>query len=129
MATREEIKHLFLEETLMEEGIKRLQEVCKPYGIEAFQFVLGALEHTQKQLPARRHVSGKELLDGVIAFSKEQFGPMALDVLEHWGIRSTEDFGKIVFKMVEEGILAKTDHDSMDDFKGVYDLRKVLEKA
>ena len=129
MATREEIKHLFLEETLMEEGIKRLQEVCKPYGIEAFQFVLGALEHTQKQLPARRHVSGKELLDGVIAFSKEQFGPMALDVLEHWGIRSTEDFGKIVFKMVEEGILAKTDHDSMDDFKGVYDLRKVLENA
>ena len=129
MATREEIKHLFLEETLMEEGIKRLREVCKPYGIEAFQFVLGALEHTQKQLPARRHVSGKELLDGVIAYGKEQFGPMALDVLEHWGIRSTEDFGKIVFKMVEEGILAKTDHDSMDDFKSVYDLRKVLEKA
>ena len=129
MATREKIKHLFLEETLMEEGIKRLQEVCKPYGIEAFQFVLGALEHTQKQLPARRHVTGKELLDGVIAYGKEQFGPMALDVLEHWGIRSTEDFGKIVFKMVEEGILAKTDHDSMDDFKGVYDLRKVLENA
>ena len=128
MGTREEIQHNFLDKTL-EEGVRRLHEVCEPYGIEAFQFVLGALEYTQHRLPARRHVTGKELLDGIIAYGREQFGPMLLDVWEHWGIHSTEDFGVIVFKMVQEGILSKTDQDTMDDFKGVYDLKKVSDST
>ncbi len=113
----------------MEEGLRRLQNVCKPYGLEAFQFVLGALEVTQQQLPARRHITGKELLDGIVRYGKQEFGPMALSVWNHWGIHSTEDFGNIVFKMVEEGILSKTDQDSVDEFKTEYDLKAVLEKS
>ena len=115
------------EEEFMQEGIRRLQEVCKPYGMDAFQFVLGALEYTQQRLPERRHVTGKELLDGIIAYGKEEFGPMALTVFGHWGIRSTEDFGAIVFKMVEAGILSKTQEDSLADFQGAYDLQKAFE--
>ena len=127
MAAREQWKSKLFAETDMEEDFRRLQQLCKPYELEAFQFVLAALEYTQRKLPARRHVTGKELLKGIVDYGKEEFGPMALSVLEHWGIRSTEDFGAIVFKMVEAGVLAKTDQDCLEDFKGAYDLKQILE--
>lgn len=129
MAARDKVLNHLSEETVMEEGFRRIEEVCRPYGVEAFQFVLNALEHTQELLPERRHVTGKELLDGILAYGKKEFGPMALEVFEHWGVRSTEDFGIIVFKMVEAGVLSKTDRDSLSDFKDVYDLKKVFENA
>lgn len=127
MSAREDVYNSFNAENLFKDGMKRLREVCEPYGIEAFQFVLAALEYTQGLLPARRHVTGRELLDGILAYGKKEFGPMALSVFEHWGIVSTEDFGRIVFAMVEAGILAKTQQDSLADFKDVYDLKKVFE--
>ena len=127
MGHREALQNNLFEDVIIAEGVRRLHEICKPYGVEAFQFVLGALERTQRMFPVRRHVSGRELLDGILAYGKEEFGPMALTVFEHWGIRNTEDFGRIVFKMVEAGVLAKTDQDSLADFKDVYDLKKVFE--
>ena len=127
MGAREKVKNNLFEENLMAEGVRRIHEICRPYGVEAFQFVLGALEHTQQMFPVRRHVTGRELLDGILAHGKEEFGPMALSVFEHWGIHTTEDFGRIVFKMVEAGVLSKTDQDSLSDFKDVYDLKKVFE--
>lgn len=68
-----------------------------------------------------RHVSGQELLAGIRAYALEQFGPMALTVLSEWGIRQCEDFGELVFNMVENHLLAKTKKDSREDFKGGYD--------
>ncbi len=127
MGNREELKNNLFEESLVAEGVRRLHEICKPYGVEAFQFVLGALEYTQKMFPVRRHVTGRELLDGILAYGKEEFGPMALTVFAHWGIHNTEDFGRIVFAMVQAGVLSKTDQDSLADFKDVYDLKKVFE--
>jgi uncharacterized repeat protein (TIGR04138 family) len=67
------------------------------------------------------HVSGQELLGGIRALALEQFGPMAMAVLEEWGVRRCEDFGEIVFTMVDNNLLAKTTEDSRDDFKGGYD--------
>jgi|KBSSwiStaDraftv2_1062776.scaffolds.fasta_scaffold120921_3 uncharacterized repeat protein (TIGR04138 family) len=67
------------------------------------------------------HVSGQELLGGIRALALEQFGPMALAVLQEWGIQRCEDFGEIVFNMVDNNLLAKTTEDSRDDFKGGYD--------
>jgi len=46
---------------------------------------------------------------------------MALAVLQEWGIQRCEDFGEIVFNMVDNNLLAKTTEDSRDDFKGGYD--------
>lgn len=75
-----------------------------------------------------RHVSGQELLSGIRAFTLEQFGPMALVVLQEWGVRRCEDFGEIVFNMVENNLLAKTKKDSRDDFKGGYDFVEAFSK-
>jgi uncharacterized repeat protein (TIGR04138 family) len=72
------------------------------------------------------HVSGQELLSGIREFALRQFGPMALTVLEEWGVKRCEDFGEIVFNMIESGLLAKTAEDSRDDFKGGYDFMEAF---
>lgn len=101
------------------------------YDKAAYHFVRQALDHTLKKVapdPNRpgRHVTGKELLAGIREYSLEQFGPMAYTILEHWGIRRTEDFGAIVFNMVEYGVLSKTDQDSPEDFRDGYDFREAF---
>lgn len=73
-----------------------------------------------------RHVSGQELLAGIRSYALEQFGPMSLTVLNEWGIRQCEDFGELVFNMVENHLLAKTKKDSRDDFKGGYDFAEAF---
>lgn len=104
------------------------------YTREAYLFVREALDHTQKMLvkPARdatpRHVSGQQLLEGIRDFALQQFGPMALTVLTEWGVQRCEDFGEIVFNMVENSLLAKTDQDSREDFKGGYDFDEAFRK-
>ena len=102
------------------------------YTREAYVFVREALDHTQKTVtkPAKddgpRHVTGQELLGGIRDFALQQYGPMTLTVLNEWGIRACEDFGEIVFNMVENSLLAKTDKDSRDDFKGGYDFEQAF---
>jgi uncharacterized repeat protein (TIGR04138 family) len=82
---------------------------------------------TQEKLKRSDHVSGRELLEGIREFGLEQYGPMTLTVFQHWGIRTTEDFGEIVFNLVENGLLKKTEEDSRADFKNVYDFKEVFD--
>jgi len=96
------------------------------YDREAYAFVREALDFTQKGVSRTsrgepHHISGKELLDGIRRYGIEQFGPMTLTVLNDWGVQQCEDFGEIVFNMVDYNLLAKTPTDSTADFKGGYD--------
>jgi uncharacterized repeat protein (TIGR04138 family) len=96
------------------------------YDRDAYYFVREGLDFTIKMLKkdphgAGRHVSGQELLEGLRRFALDQFGPMAKTVLTYWGVNCCEDFGEIVFHMVDKGILGKTDQDTLEDFKGGYD--------
>jgi uncharacterized repeat protein (TIGR04138 family) len=90
------------------------------YPIDAYDFVMAALNFTILRIGERRHISGRELLDGIRDFAHEAFGPMARHVLKAWGISRTDHFGDIVFNLVQHGILAKTDDDTHEDFQGVY---------
>lgn len=95
------------------------------YQRDAYLFVKDALDHTQKLVVREnkgelRHVSGQELLDGIRDYALTQFGPMTKMVFEEWGITRCEDFGEIVFNMVEIGLLGKTDKDSREDFANGY---------
>ncbi|MFH1680681.1 MAG: Minf_1886 family protein [Candidatus Eisenbacteria bacterium] len=97
------------------------------YREEAYYFLLEALDFTLSRLEAPRHLSGPELLDGIRRFAVQRFGPTSRMVFEHWGIRRTDDFGRIVFQLIDQGILSKTPADSIDDFSGVYDFKTVFE--
>ena len=102
------------------EKIEKVVEENKPYTLEAFKFVLDALHETVSTLDKPRHVSGQELLEGIRRYAIREFGPMAKTVLNYWGIHETEDFGKIVFLLVEIGLLRKQPEDSLEDFRNVY---------
>ena len=97
----------------------------------AYYFIRHALDHTLKERAAEpdrasRHVSGSELLEGIRDYALDQYGPLALTVFHQWNIRCCEDFGDIVFQLVDYGILGKTDRDSRSDFAGVYDFEEVF---
>jgi uncharacterized repeat protein (TIGR04138 family) len=78
------------------------------------------LQFTQKKLKRPGHVAGKELLDGIRQYALKTYGPMARTVLEYWGIHTTEDFGNIVFNMIAVKLFSKTEDDTIEDFKDVY---------
>ena len=96
------------------------------YRPNAYNFVLDAVEFTVARLPERRHVSGRELLEGIRDLALQAFGPMAKTVFEQWGVHRTEDFGQIVFQLVESGLLGKTDRDRLSDFARGYDFNEVF---
>jgi uncharacterized repeat protein (TIGR04138 family) len=85
-----------------------------------------ALDFTTKQQKkvkgvSVRHVTGPELLDGVRQYALKEFGPMVMTVFDSWGIRSCEDIGHMVFNLIAAGVFGKTEEDSIEHFKSVYD--------
>src|SRR5436190_13157121 len=111
-----------MHEATFEEGLEQILAKDQRYHRDAYHFLREALDFTQKCIVKEnrgqlRHVSGQELLAGIRDYALTQFGPMALTVLNEWGIKRCEDFGEIVFNMVESKILAKTDNDTREDFQ------------
>ena len=99
---------------------KKLQKIINfdpRYKEDAYFFVMTSLDRALGFLEKPRHLSGHELLQSIREESREQFGPMTATVFEHWGIKNSLDFGHIVFNMVREGILTKTDEDKIEDFE------------
>ncbi len=96
------------------------------YTAEAYFFVRDALDHTVRRLETPRHISGQELLDGMREYALQEFGPVAKRVLSEWGINECVDFGNIVFNLVNEGLLGKTDEDSIEDFMNGYDFHEAF---
>ncbi len=109
------------EHSVLADAFQRISERDGRYHERGFLFVLAALEFAQNRLPERRHLSGGELAWACRDFALEQFGLLAPSVLDHWGIRSTEDFGRIVFLLIEVGLLASQPNDTIDEFDSVYD--------
>lgn len=97
------------------------------YKVDAYEFTMEALHFTQRKLNRKGHITGKELSVGIKEYALEKFGPMARTVFEHWGISKTDDFGEIVFNMIESSLMSKTDKDSKEDFKGVYDFEEAFD--
>jgi uncharacterized repeat protein (TIGR04138 family) len=91
------------------------------YHERAYLFVLAAIEYMQSRLEVRRHVSGGELAWACRDFARAQFGLLAPSVLGHWGVTRTDDFGRIVFTLVEVGLLVTQPGDREADFAAVYD--------
>jgi uncharacterized repeat protein (TIGR04138 family) len=101
--------------------LDKLRERNPRYQETAYVFVLSALHHVIEHLPEPRHITGRELAEGVRDLALLRFGPLAREVLEHWDILSTADVGELVFLLVEAGILIKQEEDELTDFVGVFD--------
>lgn len=98
------------------------------YHFEAYAFVCECVDYTCVQIGERRDIRGPELLDGMCGLALERFGYLAPTVLGHWGIHTTEDFGNIVFNLVDTSLLGKTPQDTIDDFRDIFPLREELHR-
>lgn len=105
--------------------------ICKEdarFDRKAYSFIREGLDFAVKDLKKRDaersrqslHVSGAELLLGIRTFALDQFGPLAITVLNSWGITRCGDFGELVFNLIEYNVFSKTDNDRREDFAEVY---------
>lgn len=109
----------------------------------AYAFLFQALRYTQQKLgkiPAaasesellqevaedEAHLTGQQLLYGIRDYAREQFGWLAGTVFHVWGIHATDDFGRMVFELVDRGEMRKTENDHISDFFDVYDFDEVF---
>src|SRR5690606_519385 len=97
------------------------------YDLQAFQFLYEALEVAaqatgrQSAEGVARHVSGKDLLEGIRRYGRWLCGPFAARVSRSGGVRETRDWGKIVFLLVENNLLNRQEEDPLDDFRDGYE--------
>ena len=108
----------------------------KRYRLGAYVFVYDALQFAQQQLglgrtgnddpnagdsEEERHITGQQLCEAIRQYAVEQYGGLAKSVLAHWGVRSTGDFGEIVFNLISIGQMRKTESDRREDFDNIFD--------
>lgn len=119
---------------MAEFDLKAIMERAGGFSPNAYKFIRDGLGHTVGLIHGpdaleappspedeSRHVTGQQLCLGLRDYAISRYGVLAKTVLNHWGLRTTEDFGKIVFALVEAGLMRKTDEDTLEDFQGVYD--------
>jgi uncharacterized repeat protein (TIGR04138 family) len=104
------------------------------YPPEAYDFVQQGLGYTvqlihgQTNKPkASRHVNGPQLCEGIRQYALSQYGMLAATVLRLWNVHATLDFGRIVFALIEAGQMQKTEEDTLEDFRNVFDFKTAFE--
>jgi uncharacterized repeat protein (TIGR04138 family) len=136
------------DEPVHEKSLQQVVEELSMYPVEAFRFVEEGLSYTVNQRderlkqqqqpeqqspppagePVTRHISGQQLCEGLRDYALIQWGLMARAVLQRWNITNTFDFGRIVFALIDAGRMQKTDDDTIDDFRNVYDFKTAFER-
>jgi uncharacterized repeat protein (TIGR04138 family) len=112
---------------LSDEILDRIRDRDGRYDERAYLFVLAALEFCQQRRKVRGHISGEELALACRDFALGQFGLTSGAVLSHWGVRSTADIGRIVFVLIDVGLLIQHPTDRMEDFSEVFDFAAAFE--
>jgi uncharacterized repeat protein (TIGR04138 family) len=122
------------EETTFYDQIDVISDKDAKFKREAYFFIYSALDHTVRNLKRdreataiTRHVTGQELCHGIAAYARDQFGPMVKSVFDYWGITETIHFGEIVFSLVRNGLMTKTEEDRLEDFENVYEFSELFD--
>jgi uncharacterized repeat protein (TIGR04138 family) len=131
-------------EPVPEKSLQQIVEELGLYPIEAFEFVQQGLTYTVNKIHGAeeqprpktrgrgpgdpsRHVDGPQLCAGLRELALQNWGLLARTVLKRWNVTKTSDFGRIVFALVASGYMQKTQNDTLDDFRDVYDFAAAFE--
>ena len=109
---------------------KRLENIALEdgrYDPKAVRFVYEGLSYTGKKLADEPgHVTGRVLCKGLRRLAVKKWGRLAMLVLNSWGVKTTRDFGEIVYMMIKHKWMSAQPADTIDDFNDVYDFRTVF---
>lgn len=117
---------------------KSLHEVANELGypLEALEFVQRGLSYTVNKThgpidesKSSRHVSGQQLCEGLREYALMQWGMLAGTVLRRWNLNTTYDFGRIVFGLIDAGYMQRTESDTIEDFRDVYDFKQTFDSG
>lgn len=111
---------------------KSLEQVAKAdgrYNPKAMKFVYEGLGFTvEKYYGEPGHVSGQKLCEGLGELAISKWGRLAMLVLAEWGVHCTEDFGEIVYLMIDNQWMNAQPDDTKEDFIKVYDFEKFFKR-
>lgn len=111
----------------MKKNIEEIAAENSGYNPEAFKFVYEGLGYTAKKVAVKpTHVSGQTLCEGLKSLAIEKWGKLAMLVLNSWGVKTTRDFGEIVYLMIKHEWMSAQATDSINDFNNVYDFKTVF---
>ena len=109
---------------------KTLESIAREdgrYSPHAVSFVYEGLGFTAKKIVAEPgHIGGRELCEGLKDLAVEKWGRLAMLVLNGWGVKTTRDFGEIVYLMIKHKWMSAQPADSIDDFNDLYDFKTVF---
>jgi uncharacterized repeat protein (TIGR04138 family) len=115
--------------------IRRAAKEDGRFALEAYHFLLSGLDQAVKmtgrseaEVPDR-HVSGQELVEALRLLALDTYGPLAKEVWNSWGLKSTRDWGEIVFVLIECKLFSRQESDSLEDFERVFDFEEGLQLA
>ena len=112
---------------MQKKSIERIAKEDGRYDPAAMKFVYEGLGYTAKKVAEEpRHVTGQTLCEGLRQLAMEKWGRLALLVLKTWGVRTTRDFGEIVYLMIKHKWMSAQPTDSIEDFDDVYDFQTVF---
>ena len=111
---------------------KSLEQIAKEdgrFGAGALRFVYEGLGYTVKKVADEpRHVGGETLCEGLKKLALERWGRLAMLVLNSWGIKTTRDFGEIVFSLIKHKWMSAQPTDTIDDFNDVFNFKTALKE-
>ena len=113
----------------LERSIEELARQDRRFPPAAYMLVFEGLESALAKLPARRHVTPRELADGVRECAVREWGLLARTVLESWNVRSTADIGDIVFNLIERKLLVAGAEDNRTQFEDVFDFQEAFDRT
>ena len=118
---------------------KSMEEIIRGdgrYPLEAFAFLHDALNLAVNEVYGEeasaprdpenvdaRHVTGAQLCYAMRDLAIERWGHLAEPVLAKWNIHATIDLGNMVYLLVNNSFMRKTDEDSVEDFRDVYSFK------
>ena len=115
-----------------EDAVRKVAADDARFHPDAYFLLQEALRYTVEEIGSEegegRHVSADELLDGFRRYSLNEFGPMAVAVLEDWGVTQTGDVGAMVFNLIDSGIFAGSEDDRLEDFQDVFPFNEAFEE-
>lgn len=124
------------------EVLMNLVKADTRYKLDAYLFVRDGLSFAQDELQMgfgdeepeevqerpERHLTGQQLCEALRQYALDQYGYMAKTVLNSWGVKTTGDFGEVVYNMIREKLMKKSETDRREDFDDIYDFSEAFQQ-